>query len=177
MWRTRIGIGVLVSAWLLAGAVAASSSQGDPIPPAEFSGTLGFGYCDGVRSAEWADKVARTRSAALGQSCKPRVIVPFDDPRLQGEIVLWRNWDRHIDGPTVTYSNFTIEDDTGAWHQIPGVSLHFPDRSHSVVTYVFEGRGAYDGLLAIAEIALEADVWTWHGWIIDSDLPPVPTAP
>ena len=30
--------------------------------------------------------------------------------------------------------------------------------------------------LAIAEIALEADVWSWRGWIIDSDLPPVPTA-
>ena len=39
------------------------------------------------------------------------------------------------------------------------------------------GEGAYEGLTAIATVDLEDPVWSWHGWIIEGDLPPIPTEP
>ena len=39
------------------------------------------------------------------------------------------------------------------------------------------GEGAYEGLTAIATVDIEGEIWSWHGWIIDGDLPPLPAEP
>ena len=157
--------------------VSGGAANGDRAAPAEFSGQLGFGPCFGRLNYEWAERVERARPAAEGRYCKPRIIEPFTDPRLQGEVFVWEHSDQHMHGPTITHSGFSIINAEGAWQQVPGISIDFSDRSDSTGTFTLVGSGGYEGLVAIAEIGLEQDVWAWRGWIIDGELPPSPEPP
>lgn len=148
-----------------------------PSAAVEFTGTIAFGPCTGVTSSQYVDRVTRTRGADDGRFCRPAIIEPFSDPRLQGEVFVWQNDDQHFKGPTVFYSGFSIKNDQGTWQQIPGVGFTFSDRTAATGIHVFEGTGAYEGLLAVAEIGLDQDVWTWRGWIIDGELPSAPEPP
>lgn len=145
--------------------------------PAEFNGKIAFGPCFGRDQQRWSDRVGRSRAAAVGRYCRPVIVDPFDDPRLQGDVFVWAHTDRHMHGPTITYSGFTIRNAEGAWQQVPGISIDFSDGSDSTGTFAFHGSGDYEGWLMIAEIGLEQDVWTWRGWILEGTLPPPPEPP
>lgn len=148
-----------------------------PIQAVEFSGRLAFGRCENPSSTTWQDRVTRTLEADNGRFCQPRIVEPFTDPRLRGEVFDWRNSDQHFKGPLIVNAGFSIHNEDGSWRQVPGVTIDFSDGSTSKGTFVLEGSGAYAGLLAIAEVGLERDEWIWRGWIIDGELPPVPAPP
>lgn len=171
-----IGRGAL-AAGLLAVFTSGVGAAQERATPVEFSGQVAFGPCFGRDQQRWSERVGRSRAAEVGRYCRPRIVEPFSDPRLEGEVFVWQHVDRHMHGPTITYSGFTIRNADGAWEQVPGISVDFSDRSDSTGTYAFHGSGDYDGWLMIAEIGLRQDIWTWRGWIVEGRLPPPPEPP
>ena len=115
----------------------------------------------------------RTFSADRGSYCRPQVDEAFSDPRLEGDYYVWQNNDVHAGGPEIYATAFSFINDEGAWRGVPDIVL--PEESSS--TQVLVGEGAYEGLSAIAAVDLDGSVWSWHGWIIEGGLPPLPAEP
>ena len=167
---TILAIGLVAGS---AGAVAAQATDDAPAAPVEFTGQIAFGPCTGPEEIESSGGRTRTLSADRGRYCEPLVIEPFSDPRLVGDYYIWQNNDVHRDGPTIWATAFSIVNDEGAWRGIPDVFLDEEASGDQILV----GEGAYDGLTAIATVDIEGEIWSWHGWIIDGDLPPLPAEP
>ncbi len=68
---------------------------------------------------------------------------------------------------------FHIENEEGAWQQMPMFSPNFPGENTKNEVGVFGGEGEYEGLIAVLRITT-AGGWEVHGYIIDGELPPAP---
>lgn len=88
---------------------------------------------------------------------------------------VWNNHDVYASGPSIWVLAFSIVNDEGAWRGIPGTYL----RESASGDQVLVGEDAYDGYTAIATVAVDVDceLWTWHGWIIEGSMPPLPEEP
>ena len=160
----------IVAAGLLAGdVVAQSESPAAPAAPAPFTGKLTYGDCTGTEQTETRPGVMSRRGKAF---CTPGVLEVFSDSRLVGDATIWWNDDEYQNGLRVEHGGFTIVNASGSWEQVPDINVVFPDGRGTTRTSVFIGHGAYDGLTAIAEIALADGVWTFEGVILDGENPP-----
>ncbi len=109
-------------------------------------------------------------------------VLEMSDPRLDGEVTVSYNQDWYEDLGVVVYnSSFRIDNDQGAWVERPGLVMRFPDDAPSAKTTVLVGEGAYDGLIAIAEIDWQSwntGIFDIRGVIVAGTAPPAPaTAP
>lgn len=174
MRGSKSGLSVILAVILAAGAaggVAAQEATTDPTAPVEFTGKTAFGGCIGEELRESQDGRIRSLSADNGRYCRASIVEAFSDPRLRGDHYVWQNHDRHIGGPMLWHTAFSIVDDAGAWRGVPTIS------TDDTQTVILDGEGAYEGLTIVATVPLEGTTWNWHGWIIEGDLPPLPTEP
>lgn len=175
MRSTRICIGAALAIAVMSAGSGGVTAQDGPIAPInitgpiEFTGRLAFGPCQGATVEQLLDKT-ETRGEHF---CRPGVVEPFSDPRLQGDYYIWPWTDMHADGPTIFATGFTIVTDDGAWRGIPDVYL----QEESSGDQILIGEGSYEGLTVIATVDLDGGIWDWHGWIIEGELPPLPTEP
>jgi hypothetical protein len=103
------------------------------------------------------------------------------DPRLDGSISLTGNRSA-LDGKDseLWSSVFRIENEEGAWEEVPGLLVRFDEATASVRTGLFMGEGAYKGLVAVTELAWDlsepSSAFDVRGVVLDGeDLPPPAT--
>jgi hypothetical protein len=99
-----------------------------------------------------------------------QVAVTFDDPRLDGEVTLTANSDQLDDDGLYRYS-FRIETEEGAWQGEPVAGFTFDDGSFATAVHLLDGEGAYDGLVAVAEVRLAGGRFSLHGRVVDGPFP------
>ena len=170
---SKSGLISILALGLLAGTaigVTAQDEAADPVAPVEFTGKTAFGPCPGSETVETLPGKIEYRGEYY---CRLGVAEAFSDPRLQGTFYVWPYHDQHLPGPAIWASAFSMTDDDGAWRGAPSLYL---DKDSSG-TQILVGEGAYEGFTIIASVDLNGSVWDWHGWIIDGDLPPLPTEP
>ena len=83
------------------------------------------------------------------------MLAAASDPRWQGTLSVASNSDDHgaVGGPEVGLFAFRIENEDGAWQQMPTVSLIVPGVDDEFDRGVFIGEGGYEGLIAVVDIA------------------------
>lgn len=141
----------------------------------EFSGKTQFGPCFGTEQARETSSGFVRETNEAGYYCLNPIAEDFGDPRLAGEFRVWTGGnDGYGLGPTIWSSRFSMHDDEGAWVQRPNLTLSHADGSGPNDVVIMDGLGAYEGLSLIAEVHLFDATWTWRGYIIEGDLPPVP---
>lgn len=118
------------------------------------------------------DGVSENRGVAL----RPGVLVEASDPRLRGTLSLAVNSNdyRATGGPRVASGILRIENEDGAWQQLPMVSLTFPGEDTRNEPVVPVGEREYEGLIAVLRIGWDPDPWDLHGYILEGELPPAP---
>ena len=179
-----LGVVVAVTAVVTAVFVGAFAGPAEtPVPGAEapartfvaFSGSTRYGDCVGSElERETSPGFVRELSTA-GTYCVNPIVEYFCDPRLSGEFRVWVGGnDGYGLGPTVWSQRFSIHDEQGAWVQRPSLTFNHADGSGPNEVVVMDGSGAYDGFSLVAEVDLFDSAWTWRGYIIEGDLPPVP---
>jgi hypothetical protein len=155
----RTSISTILALGLLAGPEVGVTAQEveEAAPTAvEFTGATGFGRC----SPDYCDNPT---------------VRPFTDPRLAGRFRVWGNDVDYPGGPTIRMVGFSMHDDDGGWVQRPSVAITHADGVDATRVIVMDGQGAYTGLTLVAEVSLTGETWDWHGYILEGDLPPVPT--
>jgi hypothetical protein len=104
-------------------------------------------------------------------------VASTSDPRFDGTVVYEYNDDlyRSLD-LQVHHSEFHVTTEDGSWHERAAAILGHPDLRPSTRTGVFDGAGAYDGLVAVAELTWEPGAQTWdvRGYIVAGGFPPLP---
>jgi hypothetical protein len=154
---------------LISGAGASAQSEEAPAPiPVEFNGRVAFGDCK-TESTAVVDGITEAR----GVDCHVPVL-EISDPRLDGEVTIRVNNDAHPGGLTLYMWGYRIENEGGAWQQLPNLAFDYPDGGASTKTVILDGEGGYEGLTAVAEVALEGSIWDLHGFIIEGEVPPIP---
>jgi hypothetical protein len=111
-------------------------------------------------------------------------VITMSDPRLDGDVTLTGNV-QHFDdlGADVWSSYVRIETDDGAWQKEPSLVVRFGETSGSASTVLLVGEGAYEGLVAVTELAADlTDPETWafdiRGIVMDADdVPQTPALP
>lgn len=142
---------------------------------APFSGKTQFGDCVGSGPIVVSSPGFVRETDPAGAYCVNPIVEDFGDPRLRGEFRVWSGGnDGYGLGPTVWSHRFSMHDAEGKWVQRPSLSFNHADGSGPNEVVVMDGSGAYDGLSLVAEVDLFDSIWTWRGYIIEGDLPPVP---
>ena len=173
MRAIKTGIVATIAISLLAGAaigVAAQEEDTAAQEPVEFTAKWAWG--GGVRSdaTEFVDGVMKTRGGAW----RPGVLESASDPRLEGAITIAANSNQYPGGAEVWNYAFRIENDEGAWQQMPTINMAGGDDDLDVTTGVLVGEGEYEGLIAVFDNLSAGQTWTLHGYIIDGELTPAP---
>jgi hypothetical protein len=153
--------------------VAPPGAEVDPAAPVEFTGRTSFGTCFGSSAYETGAN-GLTMERNEGRYCNNPNSGSFTDQRLQGDFRVWQNNDQYTDGPAIWATSFSMHDDDGAWVQRPSYALFHPDDSGPARVITMDGQGAYEGIAIVAEVNIGSQGWTWHGYIIDGELPPHP---
>lgn len=99
-----------------------------------------------------------------------QTFVTFDDARLDGEVTLTANSDQLDDDGLYRYS-FRIETDEGAWQGEPVAGFTFDDGGFATAVHLLEGEGAYEGLVAVAEVGLAGGHFSLRGRVVDGPFP------
>ena len=150
-------------------------AEGDARSFVAFSGETQFGDCFGSELPRETSPGFVRETNEVGHYCVNPIAEGFGDPRLAGEFRVWTGGnDGYGLGPTIWSTRFSMHDEDGAWVQRPSLTLSHADGSGPNEVVVMDGLGAYDGLSLIAEVHLFDSLWTWDGYIIEGDLPPVP---
>jgi hypothetical protein len=138
--------------------VPGAATDAEVAAPVEFTGATSFGPC----SPDYCDNP---------------IVDPFTDPRLAGRFRVWggANEVTYPGGPTIRVVGFSMDDDDGGWVQRPSVVLTHADGQDTTRVITMDGQGAYEGLTLVAEVSLNVEIWDWHGYILDGELPPAPT--
>jgi hypothetical protein len=168
----KISVGTTVAVGLLVGSAVGVPAQDEPAAPVEFTGMLAFSGdpCPATPTITSGSGKSEYRG---DNYCLPMVVEPFSDERLAGDYYVWTNRDVYDSGPTIWAGAFSIVTDDGAWRGLPDVYLDEAASGEQILV----GEGAYEGLTALATVDLDDEVWTWHGWIIDGEMPPLPEEP
>ena len=153
-----VAIGLLVGSGI---GVAAQEAE----PPTEFSGRWVYSYAieDRGSGGTWGYEAEE-----------------MTDSRLDGRISVTGNESVLANGASIWNSAFRIENDEGAWQEVPAPLLRFDHAAASTRTGLFEGEGAYEGLVAVTELGWDVSgvdsVFEVRGIVIDADdLPPTVT--
>jgi hypothetical protein len=155
--------------------IQGAAIDGERQAPVEFTGRLLHGQLTQDGSSETVSGVIEERGAVFSP-----VVLDMSDSRLAGTVTVAP--DANIyggeDGVAIMNKTFRIENEGGAWQEVPGLVLTFPDGSTSNWTSAFTGEGEYAGLVAIADVVHDPIGGTWdlHGFIVDGDLPTGPAA-
>jgi hypothetical protein len=163
----------ILAVGLLAGSavgVAAQDEEASAQGPVEFTAKWAFGPELRTETYEAGDGVTMYRGGAW----RPGVITAASDPRLEGTLSVAANNDEYTDGPTIFSYAFRIENEGGAWQQLPTINLDTGEGDDNTTTGVMFGEGGYDGLVAVFDNHVEGPGWTLHGYIIEGGLPPDP---
>ncbi len=147
--------------------VPGAATDDSPAAPVAVTATSYAGGCPGVETTETIGIIERT----TGGYCNPTW--DWSDDRLDGKVTWASNSDVYTDGSGLTIEMLALsfENDEGAWRMRPLPFLGFPDALETGPdVWILDGESAYEGLTAV----LVVDGYTPHGFIIDSDLPPVP---
>lgn len=153
------------------GTVRGAETDEEPAPPVAFTATWGAGGQIRFGRIESADGVTHE----TGSAWRPTVVSEATDPRLRGTLSIAAN---SVDysaagGPLIYSGAFRIENEDGAWQQLPTTSITFPGDDITTTVGTFVGEGGYDGLIAVFEHRTE-DGWHLRGYIIEGQLPPEP---
>jgi hypothetical protein len=147
------------------GGVPGAATEEAREAPTEFSGRLAHGLPIEEPLDETVDGVIVGQSVVFGP-----LALTMSDPRLDGEATI--TTESRVfggeDGVTVFNKAFRIENDAGAWQEVPGFVME-PSPGW---TSTFIGEGDYAGLFAIADVLHDSNGWDLHGYIIDGDVPP-----
>lgn len=159
---------VLLALAMVAGPAPAVTAQSpSPSTPSTvpFAGRIAFGDCTGG-STVIVDGLIQTR----GEVCDVPVL-EMSDPRLDGEVTVHDDNDVYPDGLALFRWAFRIENDGGIWQQQPVLTVKFPDGTYSTATITLIGEGGYDGLTAVAEVAVSDDIWSLDGQVFEGEVP------
>lgn len=96
--------------------------------------------------------------------------VIFDDPRLDGNVTLTANSDQLSNDGLYRYS-FRIETDEGTWQGEPVAGFKFEDGSFATAVHLLNGEGAYEGLVAVAEVGLAGQRFSVRGRVVEGPFP------
>ena len=99
----------------------------------------------------------------------------MSDPRFDGQISLAGDRSGLGEGAELWNTVIRIENEEGAWEEVPGL-VRFDEASASVRTGLFIGEGAYEGLVAVTELAWDLSeprsAFDVRGVVVDEeDLP------
>jgi hypothetical protein len=166
----KIIIGSVLALGLLVGSSLGVAAQEEAAAPVEFTATWSWGPDVRAETYEAGDGVVMTRGGAW----RPGVLVEASDPRLQGSLSIAANSDQYLGGPEVWHYAFRIQNEEGAWQQLPTINVALGEDDLHTTTGVLVGEGAYDGLIAVFDNRSEGTVWDLHGYIIDGELTPAP---
>ena len=136
--------------------------------PLAFTGQFQFTDCDG-RAMDVNGELS-----ARGAVC-PIVMVEASDPRLLGQGEVRVDRDPHADGYALTMAAHRIENDGGAWQELPQLAIEHPGGPTSKRTITLLGEGGYTGLSVVAELSPGERVWELRGYIIEGE-PAAPVA-
>lgn len=138
MKRIKSGVISTVAIGLLASSAVGVAAQ-QTEPPHEFSGRWAYSYDieeHGETGGMWG-----------------YVAEEMSDPRLEGRISLAGDRSGLGEGAELWNTVIRIENEEGAWEEMPGLLVRFDEASASVRTGLFIGEGAYEGLVAVTELA------------------------
>ena len=152
------------------GSVPGAGTDAEVTAPVEFTAKWAFGGAARPDTSDVGDGVLMTRGGAW----RPGVITKASDSRLEGRLSIAANSNQYADGPEVWNYAFRIENDEGAWQQMPTINLDAGDGDLNTTTGVLVGEGGYEGLIAVFDNLAENSTWTLHGYIIDGELTPAP---
>ena len=163
MKRIRTTLSAMLVTALLVGPAAGATAQGGPT---EFTARWAFGSAMPSGEAVAEDGITKWR----GQVWQPRTRTEATDPRFRGEITNSWNHDDYPDGSKIGSVTFTVRNDDGAWIMRPALALEFPgDQWWPLFGAIFDGEGAYDGLLALVNIETADSGFDLRGYIVDED--------
>lgn len=158
---------------------APGAASGDMTsPPVEIIGQAeGQGTCPGEGVAGAQIEVVGGITQYRSYQCHPDTV--WSDPRLEGTQTYFASFDNYGEGETgsldLHIGSFAIhiENDEGGWLMRPALLLAFPgstgwDGGDGVVPVVFDGEGAYAGLIFVGE----HKGGETRGFIIEGDYPP-----
>jgi len=136
----------------------------------EVTGRSTGGPCPVAPTTEVVDGVRQHR----GGYCNPSWT--WDDPRLNGTATFASHEDEYVDGTGLLIGSWavSIENDGGAWRMRPAVHVGGFPRTGTGLTLVFDGEGAYDGLVAVVQADNSGDPWELQGFILDRGTPSPP---
>ena len=169
----KSGVISLVAIGLQAGSsvgVTAQETDTTAQGPVEFTATWSWGPDVRTDTMDWEEGVVMTRGGAW----RPGVMTSATDPRLEGAVTIAANSNQYPAGPEVWNYAFRIENDGGAWQQLPTITIDTGPEDLNTTTGVLVGEGGYDGLIAVFDNLEQGQSWTLHGYIIDGELPPDP---
>ena len=138
MKRIKSGVISIVAIGLLASSAVRVAAQ-EAEPPHEFSGRWVYSYDieeHGETGGTWG-----------------YVAEEMSDPRLEGQISLAGDRSGLGEGAELWNTVIRIENEEGAWEEVPGLLVRFDEATASVRTGLFIGEGAYEGLVAVTELA------------------------
>jgi hypothetical protein len=163
----KFGVSSIVAIGVLVGSAVAVGAQ-ESESPTEFEGRWEFSY------------TVESRGDAGGTW--GYVTREMSDPRLDGSVSITGNESVLSNGTDIWSSAFRIENDQGSWQEVPWLLMDFGDDSTTTRTGLFMGEGAYEGLVAVAELAWDRSgmdsAFDVRGIVLDADdLPPTVAEP
>jgi hypothetical protein len=153
------------------GIVPGAETDAQPEAPVSVTGSARPGPCPQRSKYEVVGDVLQER----GGRCNP--YWTMSDSRLSGTATWMGTTDTYDDGSalSVGYRAISVENDDGVWREVPQVIIDFPGAVDPETRLtVFEGEGAYQGLVAVLEATETASGATYAGFIFDRGLPPIP---
>lgn len=159
-------------------AIAPGASSGQQAAaPVEFTATWATGGQLEPGEIVVEDSVVH----GTGRVNRPVVVSEATDPRLRGTLSAATNSINYnaLGGPAIWHQAVRIENEDGAWQQVPALSITFPDGEEPATTVgVLVGERAYEGLIAVYQERVTEGLGTatldLRGYIIEGELPPPP---
>jgi hypothetical protein len=177
--RSRNPLIVAVAIAMLSGpaaAVAATSEDPEPGAPVEFTSKVAY---------DWQPSrgVTETRtdgsSMVAGEAWQFRVI-ETSDPRVDGTMTITLTIETYPGGePTVHAEAYRIENEGGAWQEVPVFHLLLPWGADefaigAVSQHVYVGEDGYEGWTVLAEHTWVGEGFDVRGYIVEGELPIAP---
>ena len=158
----------VLSVSLLALAVVSATAQAQE--PVEVTSSYAWSHQPEVGERE---TLADGTVQQIGEAWQFRNL-EASDPRLEGTLTLTDTLVTYPGGATVSVGAFRIENDEGAWQQLPTINLEAGEGDLQTTTGVMVGEGEYAGLIAVFDNLSQNQTWTLHGYIIEGGLPADP---
>jgi hypothetical protein len=155
----------------LGGAVVAQDEPADPMAPVEVTGKFDDLTCGGSAGTRSGPRVE-------GGQTTCEVDNEWSDPRLEGTATVILNEVRYLGGSGLSIGHYVqnIVNDDGAWRMRPQFRFGSagPGPEDFSGTWVLDGEGAYEGLVAVLDKGDDDTGELTHGFIIEGDLPLAP---